>query len=233
MKIAIYSDIHYSTVELANKTRRPSLSAQKVLELNEIFKLEKVDAVLCLGDIINSENDRKKDLQNLTNILRLMKDCALPIYTLPGNHDFETLSQDEYYNVSGLQRLPYYVDICDVRFVFLDCCYSDNGTAYSQGNFNWKNSYLPKDQLDYLKNLAFGAERVYLCTHQNLDDRDNPHCIRNAEAVRQVIRECQNIKGVFSGHYHRGAEFILNGIPYITPPALCEGDELSYLIIEL
>ncbi len=233
MKIAIYSDVHYSTAELTNKNRRPSLSAKKIPLLNEIFRKNNVDAVFCLGDIINSEKDRDRDIGNLSYIMGLMKECGLPLCTIPGNHDFETLSQDEYYSASKCPRPPYYVDIQGSRFVFLDCCYINEHTEYDRGNFDWKVSYLPKSQLDYLKNIASQSERVYVCTHQNLDDRDDPHCIRNAESVREVISECESIKGVFSGHYHKGAEFYIDGIKYITPSALCEGEELSYLIIEL
>ncbi len=233
MKLAIYSDVHYSTAELTNKNRRPLLSAQKVPRLNEIFRKSGADAVFCLGDIINSEIDREKDIENLSFIIGLMEECGLPLYTLPGNHDFETLSPDEYYSAINKPRLPYHADIGGARFVFLDCCYSNEASGYDRGNFDWKVSYLPEAQLDYLKTAAAGAETVYVCTHQNLDARDNPHCVRNAERVREVIRECRNVKGVFSGHFHRGAEFKIDGIPYITPPALCEGEELSYLIIDI
>ena len=73
MKLGIFADPHYSTVAEI-KSRRPSLSAGKVKRLIEIFKSEEVDAIICLGDLINSEKDPKKDEENLrliSDILRL------------------------------------------------------------------------------------------------------------------------------------------------------------------
>ena len=38
---------------------------------------------------------------------------------------------------------------------------------------------------------------------------------------------------VLQGHYHLGAEHTIDGIPYITIPAMCEGKDNSYRILTL
>lgn len=235
MKIGIFADPHYSTVEEI-KTRRPSLSAEKISKLIEIFKNEKVEAIICLGDLINSEKDKGKDRDNLRFISDILNGAEIPVYCVMGNHDSEGFTPSEFTEISGFATAPYFVDLGKTRLIFLDCCYTDDGSAdgigYRNSNFKWKNSYLPESQIEYLKESASGAERAIVFTHQNLDDRDNPHCIRNAERVRGAIEAC-GIKTAFSGHYHKGGEFLINGVRYITLPALCELDSHPYIIYEL
>lgn len=234
MKLGIFADPHYSTVAEI-KSRRPSLSAGKVKRLIEIFKSEEVDAIICLGDLINSEKDPKKDEENLRLISDILRESGLPIYCVMGNHDSEAFTPAEFSEISGFKAAPFSIDRDDVRLIFLDCCYTDNGSAegvgYRNGNYHWKNSYLPASQIEFLRESSAGAERVIVFTHQNLDDRDNPHCIRNAESVRAALEAC-GIKTAFSGHYHKGGEFTINGVRYITLPALCELDSLPYIIYE-
>ncbi len=235
MKLGIFADPHYSTVAEI-KTRRPSLSAEKIRRLIEIFKKEGVDSIVCLGDLINSEKDREKDRENLKYVSELLKSAKIPVYCVMGNHDSEGFTPSEFTEISGFGTAPYSVDIGEIRLIFLDCCYTDDGSAegigYRNGNYKWKNSYLPESQIEYLKESASGAESAIVFTHQNLDDRDNPHCIRNAERVREAVESC-GIKTAFSGHYHKGGEFLINGVRYITIPALCELDSLPYIIYEL
>ena len=235
MKIGIFADPHYSTVKEI-KTRRPSLSAEKIVKLIEIFKNEKVEAIICLGDLINSEKDRDRDRENLRFVSKLLKSAGLPVYCVMGNHDAEGFTPSEFTEISGFEAAPFFADLGNTRMVFLDCCYTDDGSAegigYRNGNYKWKNSYLPESQIEYLKEVSAEADSVILFTHQNLDDRDNPHCIRNAERARAAVENC-GIKTAFSGHYHKGGEFLINGVRYITLPALCELDSLPYIIFEL
>jgi manganese-dependent ADP-ribose/CDP-alcohol diphosphatase len=41
------------------------------------------------------------------------------------------------------------------------------------------------------------------------------------------------VKTVFQGHYHPGHENELNGIRYITLPAMCEGEENRFAVYEI
>ena len=47
------------------------------------------------------------------------------------------------------------------------------------------------------------------------------------------VKESGKVCMVLQGHYHKGNENIINNIPYITLPAMCEGEENSFLILEL
>lgn len=236
MKLGIFADPHYSTADQI-KTRRPSRSMEKVHQLAGIFKREEAEAIVCLGDLINSEKDAGKDRQNLRDIAQVLRFAGLPVFCVMGNHDAQAFTPTEYAAISGFRTAPYTADFGDTRLIFLDCCYTDNGTPeglpYRDRQFHWKNAYLPASQLEFLEQAAAGVARAVVFTHQNLDDRDNPHCIRNVAAARAVIERCGNIRTVFSGHYHPGGQFTINGVTYVTPPALCELDQLPYILFEL
>ena len=52
MKIGLFTDSHYSTVE-AYGTRRPTLSLGKIRTAMEAYTAEGADLVICLGDIVD------------------------------------------------------------------------------------------------------------------------------------------------------------------------------------
>ena len=57
--------------------------------------------------------------------------------------------------------------------------------------------------------------------------------IRNAPEVRALLSSSGKVKAVFQGHYHPGHENEIDGIRYHTLPAMCEGEENRFSIIEL
>ena len=52
IKLGIFTDPHYCDQDVTCRTRRPVLSYGKIREAMETFVREKVDFVLCLGDIL-------------------------------------------------------------------------------------------------------------------------------------------------------------------------------------
>jgi hypothetical protein len=78
------------------------------------------------------------------------------------------------------------------------------------------------------------TEEAYVFVHQNLDPTvESHHIIRGAEEIRAILRESGKVKAVFQGHYHPGKESVIDGIPYHTLPAMCEGEENRYMITEI
>ena len=59
------------------------------------------------------------------------------------------------------------------------------------------------------------------------------HVIRNASEVRELPEASGKVKLVLRGHYHPGAEAVVSGIPYLTVPALCEGEAIPFRILEI
>ena len=51
----------------------------------------------------------------------------------------------------------------------------------------------------------------------------DPHILRNASEIREIIEKAGNVIGVFQGHYHPGLYIEINGIPYIGISAMVDG----------
>ncbi len=232
MKIGLFADPHYST-ETAIMNRRPSLSYNKIRIIMDEFLAQKVEMIICLGDLINAEPNVEQNIKNLNEISLLIKSYKIPFHCLIGNHDVQAFSSKDFEKISSFTAPPYYTDINNMRFIFLDANFTDDEVAYTQEKNPWKNSYIPQNQLNWLKQALDTAETACICSHQNLDDRDNPHVIRNASVLRKIMEESNKVSYVFSGHFHDGLETTINNIKYLTPRALCIEEEINYSIIEI
>ena len=71
--------------------------------------------------------------------------------------------------------------------------------------------------------------------HQNIDPAIHvSHRLCNDSAVRSVLEESGKVKLVIQGHYHPGNENTVNGIRYLTLPAMCERQtDKAVCIIEI
>ena len=70
--------------------------------------------------------------------------------------------------------------------------------------------------------------------HENLDPNvEEHHIVKNAAEIREILEASGKVRTVIQGHFHEGADSVVNGIRYITLPAMCEGEENSYRIIDL
>ena len=81
--------------------------------------------------------------------------------------------------------------------------------------------------------LEGDADNVYLFMHQCLaPDAEKRHRIRNYERVHSLLANSKKKITVIQGHYHYGANSEIDGIKYITLPALCVNDTLPYMILD-
>lgn len=99
----------------------------------------------------------------------------------------------------------------------------------------WTDSNLPNEQCDFLKAaISEASEPCVVCIHENLDPLvDELHNVKNAERIRDIIRKNGKVTLILQGHYHTGAEHTIDGIPYVTVPAMCEGTVNAYRILTL
>ena len=116
----------------------------------------------------------------------------------------------------------------------------DNGTPdgviYKKDALDWTNAYLPDDQMKLLEETLADKETKNACIflHQNLDpNAESHHIIRNAAEIRRILRNSGKVRAVYQGHYHPGTENTVDGIPYVTLPAMCEGENIPYKIAEI
>lgn len=237
MKIGLFTDPHYCNADVLCKTRRPRLSIQKMRCALDEFKKNNVDICICLGDITDRAPNATKEegLECFKEVLALINSYGIPFYFVPGNHDYGVATGEELERLIGSALPPYTADVCGIRFIALDANYRSDMNRYDVAGVLWTDSNLPPDQIAYLSTAL--AESPYPCvvlSHENLDPNipRTVHIIKNAEQARDIIRASGKVKAVLQGHYHKGADNMIDGIRYLTLPAMCEGEQNSYCILE-
>lgn len=235
MKVGIFADPHYCGSDVLCKTRRPRLSYGKIRETMDAFAKAGVDRVVCMGDLTDREATHAEELARLREVTGLIRSYGLPALLIPGNHDYASFTAAELTEIGGFRIPPYTVPLPGCKWIVLDANYRSDGRRFDIAGVDWKDSNLPPEQLAFLRReLATGDEPCVVLVHENLDPEvQRDHIIRNAGAVRQMLADSGRVKLVLQGHYHPGAEHTLDGIRYLTLPAMCEGESVPYRILDL
>ena len=234
MKIGLFTDTHYCNVEKLG-SRQPSLSLKKIEIAMDDFKKEGVDMVVCLGDLVDCPDGYTGDKTfcDLRKALGLIRSYNIPFYMVPGNHDYIGLKGNDF-ELEGIKMPPYVVENGDFRFIFLDANYRSNMVRYDIAGVEWTDSNLPSEQVEFLKSSLITEKSCIVLVHENLDPTLRAdHVIKNASEIREIIKNAGNVKMVLQGHFHGGNETTIDNIPYITVPAMCEGESIPFKIIEL
>ncbi|MBR5311973.1 MAG: metallophosphoesterase [Clostridia bacterium] len=238
MKLGLFSDPHTSTKDTACGTRRPSLSFEKIREAMEAFRDAGADYVICLGDLVDECDTMEENTAVLTGLAAMIRSYGIPCDFVTGNHDYQNFPLSEFRRLTGDDPgSAAFVRRCGTKtLIFLDANYADTGEVYRRDAFDWTNASVPPEQRDLLQDILAmpETEEAYVFVHQNLDPTvESHHIIRNAEEIRTILRDSGKVKAVFQGHYHPGKESVIDGIPYHTLPAMCEGEENRYMITEI
>ncbi len=236
MKIGVFSDPHFCNATQFD-TRRPSLSYGKLQTAMTEFKKQNVDIVFCLGDLTDHEagEERESVYNNFKKITELIYSFGIPFYLVPGNHDYLMLSASELQSDFNLRTPPYVIECEKYSFILLDANYRSNMVRFDTAGVQWDDSNLPREQVDFLKNaLDVSKKECIVLVHENLDPCvDKNHIIKNATEVRRVISHSKKVKLVIQGHYHWGAKSVIDGVTYLTLPAMCEGENNPYFVFDL
>ena len=231
MKIGLFADPHYSSQKESCGTRRPSLSYGKIREAMEQFRGQKADLVICLGDLMNAG---EPDL--LRDVSAMIHSFHIPFYCMMGNHDYGDFSREAFNELTQNSYPPFSVQYGNKTLIFPDANYLNDGQLYTSENLDWTNSFVPEDQVNQLKSVLADSTvtEAYIFLHQNIDPGvERHHIIRNAEEIRAILRDSGKVKAVYQGHYHPGHENIIDNIPHHTLPAMCEGEENRFRIVEI
>jgi 3',5'-cyclic AMP phosphodiesterase CpdA len=164
--------------------------------------------------------------------LELIRSYDIPFCLVPGNHDFLVLKREDFRS-AGVQVPPYAISANGYRLIFLDANYRSDMRHFDVAGEEWTDANLPKEQCRFLENeLNAATEPCIVCIHENLDPFvEKDYIVKNADEIREIIKGKATM--VLQGHYHEGAERVIDGIPYVTFCAMCEGKDNAYRIIEL
>ena len=235
MKIGFFSDPHAARVERTCGNRRPELSLGKIREALGFFVEEKVDFCVCLGDLVDLTPTHEEEIACLQEIMEVVKDSGLKFYFVPGNHDYTSFSGEELVDLIGQPLPPYCFEAGEIRFIALDGNFRADMRRFDVAGTVWTDAWLPPEQVEFLKEALDSSDKpCVILVHENLDSEvDGHHILHNADEVRKILADSGKVRMVVQGHFHEGASHVLDGIPYVTLPAMCEGEENAYRVIEL
>lgn len=240
--IGLVADLHYAATVVGTRYCEESLT--KLRCSVETFQDRRPDAVINLGDSIDTSETLEREIACVHEIRDAL--AALPVdsHVLLGNHDLEHLSKEQYLAACGAASSYYSFDCRGVHFVILDSNFHSDGSPYAPGNFCWNDAWLGEEQIRWLEDdlaAAAGRPALVFC-HANLDDRQNedgapsPFVTGDAPAVRAVLEAAGTVKAVVQGHCHSGHQAVINGIPYIILHAMVEGsgpESSTYALLSL
>ena len=208
LQIGLLTDIHYD-----GSGKAMNRLYQAVATLNS----GDVDALVLMGDIVSSNSELHAQ-RLLREVSALCDSFKGPIHYMPGNHDLDHLSKAQFYNTIGRAGDPsrFHFELGGYCFICIDGCFSPDGTEYDQGNFQWQESFLPEEELDWMRGrLAASLLPVVVISHQRIDE-DGIFSVSNNAAVRETINLSGKVKAVFQGHNHKDDLSTINGAAYYT-----------------
>ena len=227
LRAGLMTDLHYADKEAAG-TRFYREALDKLDEAVGVFEKEKPAFVVELGDFIDQAETAELELEWLARMESHYARLSMPRHYVLGNHCVTTLTKAEFIANTGMSKTPHYAfDEAGVRFIVLDACYREDGEAYGRDNFDWKDTFIPQAELDWLQTqLAAAKGPVVIFAHQRLDE-SAPHNVKNASAVRTVLEKSGKVLAVFQGHSHKNDYQQIAGIHYTTLVAMVEGSGLE------
>jgi len=241
-RFGIVTDAHFADVD-ARGSRYYRESMAKMTECVALMNEQKVDFLLELGDFKDQGTPAREQetRQYLSTIEKVFRQFQGPRYHVLGNHDVDSLSKAQFLATienSGITKeATYYTfETKSVHCLVLDANYSADGKDYSHGRFNWTDTNIPPQELDWIrKDLASTSKPVIVFIHQQLDGTGS-HTVKNATEVRHILQESKRVLAVFQGHNHAGQYSQIEGIHYYTLKAMVEGSEKennSFAIVEM
>ena len=242
VRFGMVTDCHYADADTRG-TRFYRESLAKLAECVALMNNERVDFVIELGDFKDQNRPpvEQKTLSYLEAVEKVFQRFDGPTYHVLGNHEMDSISKGQCLvrvENTGVDRgRSYYsLDLNGLHLIVLDANYKADGTEYDHGNFEWTDTNIPSEQLEWLKkDLAAVGGPVVVFVHQLLDGV-GPVYVNNAADVRQILEASGKVLAVFQGHHHAGGYTNIAGIHYYTLKALVEGsgaENNSYAIAEV
>ena len=239
----VIADVQYADKEPAG-TRYYRLSVSKLKNALNAFRLDSVDFVITLGDLID------QDIRSYNPLLNIMDSSGLKFYHVSGNHDYSVDPEDKERLPQVYTQKPGYFAIThkDFRFIFLNgneiSTYSNASktkikeaeyfldSLKSRGEQNaveW-NGAVSKRQLkwldDQIREASLKKNKVFLICHFPVYP-ENIHNLLNYKDVMSVMEKYNNCLAWFNGHNHAGNYGKINKTHFITFKGMIETENLN------
>ena len=234
-RLGLVTDLHYADKPPAG-TRYYRETLAKFQEAAGEFTKAKIDAVVSLGDLIDSADTLEAETEYLARIQKEFAALPCDRHYVLGNHCVTTLTKKEFLQEVGQKQPHYSFDLGGYHFLVLDACFRSDGQPYGRNNFVWTDCNLPPDQIEWLReDLKETSKPTILFVHQRLDV-ENHYGVQQAKQIRELLEQSQQVLAVFQGHSHKNDLKTINGIHYCTLVAMIEGsgkENSGYSLLDL
>jgi len=208
LKVGLLNDLHYDGgVQSLNRLY------EAIATLNQ----GDADTLVVLGDLVDGASESHA-ARLLREVAALCDSFRGSVRYMPGNHDLDHLSKAQFHNALGCAGNPsrFHFEQGGYGFICIDGNFSPDGTEYDCGNFQWQESFIPGEQLDWLRGcLAASSLPVIVLSHQRID-LASEFAVRNHAEVREMIGLSGNVQAVFQGHQHADDLRKIDGTTYYT-----------------
>jgi predicted phosphodiesterase len=224
LKIALVTDIHHG----------PDIGSKKGTFAKRLFgKFQRwlassgADVMVDLGDRINDEGV-EHDRTRLSEVAQWFKQIRLPRHHIVGNHDIQCLSLAENEALLGAPLCSRSVIVNGWRLLFwaVDSRLSKaSGFNAKPSELAWLRSELKKQKIptvifthaplgngSYTGNFYFEKAVPQLAGYSP----------KQSEKIREIIERSEAVVMCINGHTHWNAYQCIDGIHYLTLPALTE-----------
>lgn len=222
LRIGLMTDLHHAEKPAAG-SRHYRETLQKLEEAGRELQSHRPDFIVELGDIIDAADSVDVELRYLATINRPFSEICPDRHYVLGNHCVDTLTKAEFLDGIEREQSFYSFDRGEFHFIVLDACFRGDGEPYGRKNFVWTDPNIPAQELEWLRgDLAQTAKKTLVFAHQRLDVSDS-HGIKNAPAVRELLKSSGKVLAVFQGHSHKNDVKEIGDIFYCTLAAMIEG----------
>ncbi|QQR63837.1 metallophosphoesterase [Candidatus Roizmanbacteria bacterium] len=235
MKFVIVNDIHNGPSDSGfhkGIQRKLTFMAEGLVQkfVETMNSDEKPEFVVNLGDFIEDVNNREVDMRYFRETVELLLPLRMPVYSLIGNHDVRTLTDDDMKKILNYDQLYYSFDHGGFHFIALSFTMTGNHKI----DLDDIKAEVLSDQLKWLHNdLSSTTKPTIVFIHYGLADDDlignfwfesKPEygLLHNRADVRKILEASGKVKAVISGHQHWNRMKVHNGIPYFVVTSLVE-----------
>lgn len=224
MKVGLFTDAHASSIS------GPAVLG-RIEKAIKIFKKEKCDLVVFLGDLLHDDVSHEKEIENLKAVCKILQSFDGPVFAIIGNHDTNLFTKEEFYRILGEEFRPKNQMIDGKLLLFIDGCYFQTGEEYRPGRTGGVDTWYPYGNQLKQDLHQMDGDTAYVFTHQVLDlSSGSVQRILNAAEIRQILEESGKVRAVYQGHSHKLVESDINGIHYMTLPAMHDSENAYYVL---
>ena len=244
VRFGLITDVHYADREPA-KERYYNQSLGKLSEFITRMNREKVDFVVELGDFKDQDEvpNEANTLKYLTDVESVFHQFNGPTYHVLGNHDMDGITKTQFLERVENTGIPkdknyYSFNRKGVHFIVLDGNFTSDGKDYNKDNYRNVESWIPEDQVDWLKeDLKTNQLPAIVFIHQLLgDSKGMKKSAQNAPEVRKILEHSGKVLCVFEGHVNSERHSVIKHIHYYSFISAVEGNgpkNNSYVIVDV